>query len=221
MVVSPFFRRPRGFGLLEVILVFALVIGASAITFSVFSPANSSSRVAESATHLNLIRGNVMSAFPLNRYTNLDTTTAVKGRLVPAALVNGQFDGSVVPHNVWGGDVSVQATTDGQGFVVGFTGVDPADCPRFAGQTLTQFAQVTINETPVTSMTDVATACAAATTLAMQFTQATVIQTASTAPGGDSGSGGPTMGGGPVATAPGLDGTPISVPPPDDLSVSM
>jgi hypothetical protein len=61
----PFQRRTRrGFGLLEVILVFAIVIGAAAIVFTVFSSANDAAAVDHDHAMATTIRGNVYSIFP-------------------------------------------------------------------------------------------------------------------------------------------------------------
>jgi hypothetical protein len=63
--VRPFQRRSRlGFGLLEVILVFAIVIGAAAIVFTVFSSANDKAAVDHDHQMSATIRGNVFSIFP-------------------------------------------------------------------------------------------------------------------------------------------------------------
>jgi hypothetical protein len=57
-------RSRRGFGLLEVILVFAIVIGAAAIVFTVFSSANDAAAVDHDHAMATTIRANVYSIFP-------------------------------------------------------------------------------------------------------------------------------------------------------------
>lgn len=85
-------RRSRAFGLLEVILVFAIVIGAAAVTFTVFSFANGASGASNTADQLNLMAANMRSSpFGLaHNYTGLSTTSAVQAQIIPPGLiVNG------------------------------------------------------------------------------------------------------------------------------------
>jgi type II secretory pathway pseudopilin PulG len=84
----PFFRR-RGFGLLEVIVVFALVIGAAAVTFTVFTSANASSSASALTDDLKLVASNLRSS-PwglAHDYTTLDVPSAIKAGLFPKGLL--------------------------------------------------------------------------------------------------------------------------------------
>ncbi|KRE90863.1 hypothetical protein ASG87_01620 [Frateuria sp. Soil773] len=95
LTLSPMFprvrmkRRSRAFGLLEVILVFAIVIGAAAVTFTVFSSASASSGAAKTADQLNLLAANLRaSPFGLaHDYTGLSNDSALKGAIFPANLL--------------------------------------------------------------------------------------------------------------------------------------
>lgn len=58
--------RIKGFGLLEVILVFAIVIGAAAIVFNVFSSSQSSSAASNEADYVRSSMANGMATFTGN-----------------------------------------------------------------------------------------------------------------------------------------------------------
>ena len=55
-------RKSRAFGLLEVILVFAIVIGAAAIVFTVFGFAHGASEASELADETNLVAANLRAS---------------------------------------------------------------------------------------------------------------------------------------------------------------
>lgn len=81
--------RSRAFGLLEVILVFAIVIGAAAATFAVFTPANASAKASDTAARANTILAN-LRASPwglAHNYSGLSPDLAVKAGVVPRSMV--------------------------------------------------------------------------------------------------------------------------------------
>jgi len=59
-------RARRGFGLLEVILVFAIVIGAAAVTFSIYASAKRSADVDHDRQMAQTVAANIMTIFPAN-----------------------------------------------------------------------------------------------------------------------------------------------------------
>jgi type II secretory pathway pseudopilin PulG len=59
-------RARRGFGLLEVILVFAIVIGTAAVTFGVFIPAQRAADVSHDRQMAQTVAANIMTIFPAN-----------------------------------------------------------------------------------------------------------------------------------------------------------
>jgi type II secretory pathway pseudopilin PulG len=85
-------RRYKAFGLLEVILVFAIVIGAAAVVFTVFNGANGSANAARVVDETNLIAANVRSS-PWGM--SHDYSTLPAGQFIPGIFpsswnVNGQ-----------------------------------------------------------------------------------------------------------------------------------
>lgn len=82
-------RQGRGFGLLEVILVFAIVIGAAAVVFSVFQSAKPSADVDVEVNHTTTIIGNLRSVFsPQHVYTGLNNTLAIQAKAVPNDMID-------------------------------------------------------------------------------------------------------------------------------------
>lgn len=76
-------RKSIGFGLLEVILVFALVIGAGAVTFGVFQSANSAAEIQTFTTNISLIVANTRTvATQDGRYTPSSAQSAAGFALI-------------------------------------------------------------------------------------------------------------------------------------------
>lgn len=96
------FPRPfclkKGFGLLEVILVFAIVIGAAAVTFTVFSSSNASAEAANQTEAMNVVVANIRALHPNHDYSDLyDTAQANPEAYFPTSMIGA--DG--VPHTPW------------------------------------------------------------------------------------------------------------------------
>jgi type II secretory pathway pseudopilin PulG len=82
-------RKNPGFGLLEVILVFAIVIGAAAVVFSVFQSAQPSAEVDAEINRTTTIIGNLRSVFsPQHVYTGLTNTLAIQAKAVPSDMID-------------------------------------------------------------------------------------------------------------------------------------
>ena len=102
-----FFSRSRGFGLLEVILVFAIVIGAAAVVFTVFQSAKPSADAANEATNLTTMAANVKGAYNGN-YSLISASNLIKAKMIPSSMVSGSTIknqwGTVMLGRVGGGD---------------------------------------------------------------------------------------------------------------------
>lgn len=82
------FSRSRGFGLLEVILVFAIVIGAAAVVFSIFQSAQPSADAANEASVLTTLVANTRQAYGGN-YAVIVQSDVIKAQAAPASMVSG------------------------------------------------------------------------------------------------------------------------------------
>lgn len=89
----PHYRRRRGFGLLEVILVFAIVIGAAAVVFAVFQSANASSNASTVNEQINTVIANLRTSpwGMSHNYGSMPTNALVTAHLAPPAMIqNGE-----------------------------------------------------------------------------------------------------------------------------------
>jgi len=119
----PLHRRARGFGLLEIILVFAIIIGAAALVFTVFQSASLQAQTSNTMEKVNAIVANVQgSAFTnINQRTSLTTVTAKQAGILTSGLQT----------NAWGGAIEVSdvpALTPPE-FEVVLRDVDVNACP--------------------------------------------------------------------------------------------
>lgn len=82
-------RKHSGFGLLEVILVFAIVIGAAAVVFSVYQSAQPAAEADRAVSYASTISGNMQTFYQINHsYRGLDNAMAIKANIIPSAMVN-------------------------------------------------------------------------------------------------------------------------------------
>jgi type II secretory pathway pseudopilin PulG len=132
-------KKTRGFGLLEVILVFAIVIGAAAVVFTVFQSAKPSADAANEVDHATLIASNIKSVlgtYGTNNYVGLNTTQAIASKAIPASMISA--DGTTI-NSTWGpitvdfdgGNGTGLCATSGHCFDVAFYKVPANACFKF------------------------------------------------------------------------------------------
>lgn len=123
----PFSRR-RGFGLLEVIVVFALVIGAAAVVFTVFTSSNGSAEAANQAESMGAVIGNIQSLYPNHDFTGLNAVvTANPKAFFPPSMI----DEAGTPHNAWGPIWLGQYYLNSHQFDINFNNVPAESCAKF------------------------------------------------------------------------------------------
>jgi type II secretory pathway pseudopilin PulG len=121
-------RRSRAFGLLEVILVFAIVIGAAAVTFTVFSYANGSAEAANQAEAMSAVVANIRALHPNHDYSALNAeVTANPKAIFPASMLGA--DGT--PHNAWGDIWAGRYYLYPRQFDINFNNVPADACAKF------------------------------------------------------------------------------------------
>lgn len=145
MTAATLRRRParsRAFGLLEVMLVFALIIGAGAIVFSVYSSAASSARATGVVDQASLIAGNLKAspwAQQSTGYTGLTTARAIAIGVIPSSMTT---DGSVItvygPLTVSGNYIMPNGRF---GYVISLgSGIPTGDCVKIVQEATRFFA---------------------------------------------------------------------------------
>lgn len=143
--------RPRanGFGLLEVILVFALVIAAGALVLSMFGSAQPSSEASRATTNLTVLAGDVKSLYAVGHdYSTISTQNLIDSRLVPADMVNAAGTGL---QGEWADQpVSLRPETAAPSlrFVIVYEGVPPEACLKFIQGAAPYFEKVDVGTSP-------------------------------------------------------------------------
>lgn len=101
----------RGFSLVELLLVLAIVAALAVAAFLVYPRVRAAQIAEDEAKMLTAAQASIRALFPLNRYNSLTATVALDSGAIPAHLAKG--DGTI--ENRWGGYILVtHAQDDGQ-----------------------------------------------------------------------------------------------------------
>lgn len=121
-------RRVSGFGLLEIILVIALVIVAGAITFAMFESARPSSQVSSEVSKISTLATNLKAAYGINHdYSGLTLAGAIQSLQVPQDMVASP----TTAKSLWGAVDLAPTTVSGvanHGFLITLHSVPPEAC---------------------------------------------------------------------------------------------
>lgn len=126
-----FRQQWAGFGLLEVILVFALVIGAAAITFTAFQSARPSADSDRATSDLTVLAANIKGVYAAGgNYSGIDTARLIQNGLVPTAMIDANKTGLM---STWERAVVVtpEAASLGRRFVIAYQGIPADACAKF------------------------------------------------------------------------------------------
>lgn len=147
-------RKSKGFGLLEVILVFAIVIGAAAVVFTVFQSAKPSADASNEGSNISTIATNLKSTYGIsNSYTGLTNTTAIQAKAIPASMTDGTnvtsgWGAVTVAADAGGGNAAVCATA-GRCFDITYSTVPQDACLKLVQGIAGFFDDVTVDGTEV------------------------------------------------------------------------
>jgi type II secretory pathway pseudopilin PulG len=175
-------RTRRGFGLLEVILVFAIVIGAAAVVFTVFQSTQPSADSNRATSDLAVLSANIRSSYLVgSNFTGLNNTVAIGNKWVPSTMLSS---GGTSIVGTWGLPVTIQPVpvTPPRQFQIVYQGVPAVACTKFVLGAGAYFEDVNIgtstssagtavrtNNQPMVA-SEVATACGAGDPLVVTFT---------------------------------------------------
>jgi type II secretory pathway pseudopilin PulG len=123
-------QLPRGFGLLEVILVFAIVIGAAAVIFTVFSSAGAAADADTETNDAQVIAANLKGMYGEHpKYDGLTRTVAIQTKAIPQKMITG----TTTAMSLWGPIDVYQAAAylPQQEFAIGFSNVPSSVCLKF------------------------------------------------------------------------------------------
>lgn len=170
----------RGFGLLEVILVFALVIGASAVVFAVFQSAQPSDEAHRANSSLTVLAANIRGVYAVGGdYSSISAPLLIKNSLVPKDLIAASGTSII---GFWQKPITVQAYPDSHHFTIFYEGVPQDACSKFVLGTANYFSDVSMGpdladintviraDNGVIDVNSVVTACGSSPTVALAFT---------------------------------------------------
>lgn len=133
-------RKRRGFGLLEVILVFAIVIGAAAVIFYVNQSATTAAEVDHDRTMMNVVESNALAMYGAN-WNGAGAPVMTEFNTAPAQFAPGFCDvdpntfipgcySSLTgePINIMEMDITQGGATTGQGIGIRFEDLTTAQC---------------------------------------------------------------------------------------------
>lgn len=140
------FSRSRGFGLLEIILVFAVILGAGAAVFAVFRSAQASAQASDANDRLSALVGNLRATMGVNHdYSSLSdaystasafNTAAAASLLQKIYTVSGTNhtatapDGSTITVNAWRDSFTVGRPA-GSMFLITISNIPQDSCAKF------------------------------------------------------------------------------------------
>lgn len=117
--------RKSGFGLLEIILVFVLVIGAAALVFSVYQGATTRHQTTATLEQVNTVAANIQGsvfAYPSSPQT-WTNDMAVQAHILPAGMQTNAFGGAI--------EVNPNPGSNPREFIVVVRNIQTSACPDF------------------------------------------------------------------------------------------
>lgn len=158
-------KRQQGFSMVELMLVFAIILGLAAMVFYVYPKVQESRIASEEQTNLTALQAGVKSVYQGRaNYATLTPTILLNAQVVPNNMVNGadivnRFREvvAVAPATLGGG-------TADNGFSFTYTGVSQAACTKLAVSLGSTFDVVNIGGVDAKAFGDLDTNEATATT---------------------------------------------------------
>jgi prepilin-type N-terminal cleavage/methylation domain-containing protein len=144
-------RKAKGFTLLELLLVVAIVAIALAVLFFLFGKVQSKSTAQTEAQNLVTMAADVKGLFsPQGNFTNINDQVLVQNNVPPTGMVSGT---NIV--NGWGGAVTVAAAGTGDSEATfQYDGVPTGDsCSGFVQGAQSAFSTITVNGQTVKDVT--------------------------------------------------------------------
>ena len=164
-------RKQRGFTLIEMVVVLALIAAGIGFIISRAATANQTSKVQAEVSNLQTITTKVKSTFAARpNYSGATTAFLLAQGAFPTSMING---GTVT--NGWGGTVTVAAGAGNTSVDITSGAVPTASCIELVAASSRNFNEVTVGATKtmngatVADLTAVQTACSAAATVSIIF----------------------------------------------------
>lgn len=133
--------RIQGFGLLEMILVFILVIGAAAVVFVMFGSAKPSAEASNQSRELATLASNIQGTFGQYRdYTPLTNQRAINVHAVPPDMVADATNFIIT--NGWGGNINLSVALNKTQYKIVYDGIPADACAKFVNAAAGYFETV-------------------------------------------------------------------------------
>ena len=150
-------KKSKGFTLVELMLVFAVIAGLSATVYIVYQKVNVSSRVTAEVDKIKVLYQGIDSMFASSdSFVNLGVNGAsalINSKVAPPSMISGT---SLV--NIYGGTVTVgvanlpASSTQNKYYKIDYPGVPKSDCAKIIAGIGLVFNQISINGTTGTSV---------------------------------------------------------------------
>jgi prepilin-type N-terminal cleavage/methylation domain-containing protein len=155
--------RARGFSLIELLLVLAIVAALAVAAFILYPKVNAQRQASASVSDLNAMKAAVSSMYlsSTGRYPGLTTAIANQGRVIPSSLNGGDFTATAPIRTPWGGALSINVLAAdrvtifgpdlvaGRAYAVAYTLVPDDVCGNFIAGAASNFQDITVGTTTI------------------------------------------------------------------------
>lgn len=139
-------KRQQGFSMVELMLVFAVILGLAAMVFYVYPSVVESRLAKEEQTNLTALQAGVKSVYQGRaNYATLTSTILLNGQVVPSNMVSGTDVINRWREIVTIGPVTLGGGSANNGFSFTYTGVSQAACVKMAVSLGANFDVININ----------------------------------------------------------------------------
>ncbi|MEJ6002642.1 type 4 pilus major pilin [Paucibacter soli] len=164
-------RKQRGFTLVELAVVVAIIVAAAAGIIARRNATNQTAMIQTESGNLTAILGKVNSTFAgRSNYSGVNTALLLSQGAFPTSMVDGA---NVV--NIWQGAVTVAAGAGNTSVDITYNGVPSSACIELVANTSRSYNEVTINSTktkngaPQADLDTAKTACEASASASIVF----------------------------------------------------
>lgn len=141
----------KGFSLIELLLVLAIIAALAITAFVLYPKVSSSNKARTEINNINLIKSSVYSIYSSRPdFDGLDTNVALQANIFPANMIASN---GYEAQNVFKGSVLVNSYSSEQ-FEIRYNGVPSAECVKIVAGTYKSFFSITVGETPVYTNSD-------------------------------------------------------------------
>ena len=140
----------RGFSLIELLLVLAIIAALAITGFVLYPKVKTSNNARTEINNINLIRSSVLSIYSSRPdFDGLNNEVALQANIFPDNMVSTNKDKA---QNIFKGEVSVDSfsyLSNSDRFQIKYEGVPSAECIKIVAGLYRSFFSITVGENPV------------------------------------------------------------------------